>query len=822
MPSEPKRKLTAIMFIDMVGYTAMMQKDEQNTQRLVKEQRDIVKQRVTKFKGTVLSYTGDGTLITFGSAIEAVNCGIDIQKSLSDNEEINLRIGIHVGDVVIEEDDIFGDGVNVASRIEPLAAPGGICISDRVFDDIKNQKGITGVSLGPRKLKNVERPLEVYALTGEGLSSPGIKRKYLQRSTLRRGLWSVGTVFILTILYIFLVTKGEPLYGDVASVGVLYLNNLGTEDDDFLSYGITEDLIIDLSRAGLIRVLPMKDILPYKDSDLTLAEITRKLKVRFVLTGSIHREENNFRLAAQLIEPLSNRTIWSNRWEEPQDNISAIKGKMIHEVIDALGISINPKTAQEIEQKPTTDPAAYEFYLRGKYNYAHMKNTGDLAISRGLLEKSIELDPNFIAPRIALGKSYAEEANFDTALNIYFDALHKAEDTGSFIEKSSVLSSIGFMYFKRTWVDSAFYYYNKSLELSRKAGDRFGEQQSLNDIGFIYTVGAHLRDLDKAIDVLTQSLVLAREINDIEGEINVLSTIGFTYLQKDERDKALESYTQELALSEEIESYELQLTSLIDLGNWSNFREAMKYFERARLLAKTEENSKDEAYMLNIIALRYYSLLNYLKAIDFGKQSLEILLKINDYYSQQNVFTVLGNSYYELGEYTNALDSFTKALASSEKLEQNYTKGEAHYNLGRAYFSMGQYLTAMDHLEKAITIFKNTEVYESDIPKVLSYQALCEFYVDNNDAALELTNQLVPLLEDLDGDDIPIIVLWNVSRIYIQLGQNSKSLIYLEQTYQGILNQAESLEDMEERNTYLSTVILAKQVKSAWEGIDRK
>ena len=172
MPSEPKRKLAAIMFTDMLGYTALMQDDESKARELIERQREIITPLVKKHDGEVLQYVGDGTFCTFNSAIEAVDCAIEIQGALVDEKEINLRIGIHVGDVVVKGDEVYGDGVNVASRIEPLAVPGGICVSERVFDDIKNQPGIETESLGRKKLKNVERPIEVFALVAEGVALP--------------------------------------------------------------------------------------------------------------------------------------------------------------------------------------------------------------------------------------------------------------------------------------------------------------------------------------------------------------------------------------------------------------------------------------------------------------------------------------------------------------------------------------------------------------------------------------------------------------------------------------------------------------------------
>ena len=171
-PPPFKRKLTAIMFTDIVGYTALMQTDKPKARQLVERHRQIIEPCVASHEGTILQYFGDRTLCTFGSAIEAVNSAVEIHLAFWKDEEISLRIGIHVGDVAMNGDEIFGDGVNVASRLMPLAAAGGICVSERVYDDIKNQPGIETQSLGEMELKNVKRSMEVFALVGEGLAVP--------------------------------------------------------------------------------------------------------------------------------------------------------------------------------------------------------------------------------------------------------------------------------------------------------------------------------------------------------------------------------------------------------------------------------------------------------------------------------------------------------------------------------------------------------------------------------------------------------------------------------------------------------------------------
>ena len=214
MPSDLKRKLAAIMFTDMVGYTALMQKDEPKARELIERQREILTPLVIKHDGEVLQYVGDGTFCTFNSAIEAVNCAIEIQIALLTEEGISLRIGIHVGDVVVKGDEVYGDGVNVASRLEPLAEPGGICISGKVYDDVRNKPDIEVVFVGNKSLKNVDHLLEVYAISGSGLPYPGIKGIFLQKLSMKHAFLygGIGVLLIVLIVVGFNVLEmGERL-----------------------------------------------------------------------------------------------------------------------------------------------------------------------------------------------------------------------------------------------------------------------------------------------------------------------------------------------------------------------------------------------------------------------------------------------------------------------------------------------------------------------------------------------------------------------------------------------------------------------------------
>ena len=248
MPEAPKHKLAAIMFTDMEGYTALMQEDEPKARELIEYQREILKRLVTKHQGEVLQYVGDGTFCKFGSAIEAVNAAIDIQHVFEIEEEVNLRIGIHIGDVVSKGKEVYGDGVNIASRLESLAKPGGICVSGEVYGLIKNQPDIHVTSGGSKELKNLKDPLDIYfvdAATGEKRSTSG-ETAASEKSILRKYIYSGAAVMVLLLVVLWnlpFFSSGDRVLeasGEIRSIAVLPFANMSNDPaQEYFSDGMT-------------------------------------------------------------------------------------------------------------------------------------------------------------------------------------------------------------------------------------------------------------------------------------------------------------------------------------------------------------------------------------------------------------------------------------------------------------------------------------------------------------------------------------------------------------------------------------------------------
>ena len=316
MPSSRiERKLAAIMFTDITGYTEAMSKSESKTLNLLEKKRSILKPLLKEYKGTFVKEIGDGTLSYFESAVNAATCAVKLQERTYDDKNLNVRIGIHIGDIVFKDGDVFGDGVNVASRLESIAPTGGVCVSKNVYDELLNQEEFDGIELGLQSLKGVGRLVEVFGLKGDMLSEPNPKE--------------------------YQDNKGVGHSDDeVPSIAIIPFENKGADEGVFYAYGISADLITDCSGAGLIRVASLEDIEKVENWDkLKADELASTLLVRYIAQGTLWKMDDMFQLSVELYDTNTSKVIWSDRWQEKWDNLPSIKGSLSDGLLKALDIT---------------------------------------------------------------------------------------------------------------------------------------------------------------------------------------------------------------------------------------------------------------------------------------------------------------------------------------------------------------------------------------------------------------------------------------------------------------------------------------------------
>ncbi len=393
-----QRKLAAIMFTDIVGYSAMMSKDERHAMNVLEKNREIHKSAIDKFNGEYIKEIGDGTLSIFQSSFDVVNCAIEIRKACCKESSLLVRIGIHIGDIIVKEGDVFGDGVNIASRIESSGESGGIYISGRVYEDIKNKTDIRAQFIGEKTLKNISYPVKVYSIfTG--------KKEALSEQ-----------VFT------------EPGEIKEKSIIVLPFENISPDpDQEYFSDGLTEEIITDLSQIQSLRVISRNSSMMLKGTRKATKTIAKELNVQYVLEGSVRKAGNNLRIVAQLIDAKIDTHLWAEKYRGTLDDIFDMQEKVSQSIVNALKIKLTPKEDNQIpeqiankqeavlspeekrvvEKKPTENIEAYNLYLHGRYfSNKHTEN----GFKKGIeyFEQAINIDKKYALAYVGLAQCYKE------------------------------------------------------------------------------------------------------------------------------------------------------------------------------------------------------------------------------------------------------------------------------------------------------------------------------------------------------------------------------------------------------------------------------
>jgi adenylate cyclase len=420
-PAE-QRKLAVIMFTDMVGYSALTQRDERLALRLLEEHRAIVRPLLTKHDGHEIKTIGDAFLIEFSSALAATACAIEIQKTLferseskPDGEAIRLRIGLHVGDVVYKENDVFGDGVNIASRIEPLAEPGGICLSEDVARQIQNKIDYSLVRLGKGELKNINLPVQLYRII-----RPWEKRRFgfldrmmflvAQKKPRRIAIGlTLAAVIVAALLWRSSPAPRGPL--PTNRVAVLPFVNISADShDEYFADGMTEELISTLSKIRDLNVIARTSVAKYAGVKLDIAEIGNALHVGSILEGSVRTSGDEARISVNLVDVQSQKTILTREYTRSIKDVFAIQSDIAQSVTNALSVQLLSGEKESLEKKGTENSDAYRQYLLGRFHLN--KRTGDEVVKAiGFFEKAVNNDTAFALAYAGLAECYTLAGN---------------------------------------------------------------------------------------------------------------------------------------------------------------------------------------------------------------------------------------------------------------------------------------------------------------------------------------------------------------------------------------------------------------------------
>jgi TolB-like protein/class 3 adenylate cyclase len=408
-----QRRLAAIMFTDFVGYSVLAQRDDPLALELLEEHRGILRPLFTRFGGQEIKTIGDAFMVEFSSALDAANCAVEIQRTLAKrnhdvatDRQIELRIGIHIGDVMHRDGDVYGDGVNIASRIQPLAAPGGICISQDVERQIRNAFTPRLEKLIPTELKNIQLPVDLFRVV-----LPWEKPKRADVSAPRSQSHVVWTLIVVALIALLAIGVGffrlrSPVAPASKSVAVLPFVNMSAEkDNEYLSDGITEDLCTALTQVEGLHVPARTSSFAFKGKTEDIRKIAEQLNVATVLEGSVSKAGNKLRVAAQLVNAADGYHLWAANYDRDMSDILEIRSDIARQVVAALKVQLGVHETQRLEKKPTETSQAYDIYLLGRYEFNKFTEAGfNKAIEH--FRRALEVDPQFARASAGLAETF--------------------------------------------------------------------------------------------------------------------------------------------------------------------------------------------------------------------------------------------------------------------------------------------------------------------------------------------------------------------------------------------------------------------------------
>jgi adenylate cyclase len=724
-----ERKLSAIFSADVKGYSRLMRDDEDETIRTITAYRTAIANLVEQYRGRVVDSPGDNILSEFGSGVDAVNCAVEVQRELAErnaelpeNRRMEFRIGVNLGDVVQEGERIYGDGVNIASRIEGLAEGGGICVSGTVYDSIEGKLGLEFENLGEHEVKNIDKPIRVYRV----LSYPGaaahrvVKAKKAVGRSWRRVVLAIAAVLILgggalAIWHFYLrpspvevaVTSKKtpspespdetpPPLSDEPSIAVLPFTNIsGDPKEDYLSDGITEQIITALSKTPKMLVIARNSVFTYKGKPVMVQQVSEELGVRYVLEGSVQKEGDRLRITAQLIDAKTGNHLWSERYDRELKDLFDLQDDITKNVTMAMQVKLTVGQIAHLLGKDTKNLQAYLKVVKG-LSHVRRSNKDDNEIAQGLYREAIALDPDYANAYVLLAWTYYHEA-FNgwakTPVKSYKKAMELAKKAISLDEQNA----IAYMVFANVYVQTGQF---KKVAAAQEKALSLDPADSL--INFLY--GMTLYNVGKFKEAI---LFLKKAVRtDPKHPDMYTSFLGLSYFWTVRNAEAIAVF-KKLVSSEPKNSFFHAIlgASLIAAGK---SEEAIAVLEKALSLNPDGPGW----YVGNLSVARAF--------IGKSEEAITTLhgaLSLDPDNAQICRFLSLVLSYE--GKYEESLSMARNALSLKKKTPSSASDPEFYLTLGLSRLMMGQYVEAIAAFKKAISI--STEYVYALIGLTASY-----------------------------------------------------------------------------------------------------
>jgi len=549
MPTEQKtiRKLRAILSADVKGYSLLMADNEAQTIQTLKAYRQIMFDLITQHSGRVIDSPGDNLLAEFGSAVDALECAVDIQKRLkkenagfTDDKKLQFRIGINIGDVVQDEDRIYGSGVNIAARIEGLADPGGICISRNAYDHIKDKLKLGYEYLGQHEVKNIKDPVRVYKVLSDPEDAGKLIGEELKREKKK---WILPVVIVATIIVVSIVWHfyQSSMKPDIEPASVEKMAFPFMSEDpkqEYLSDGITEQIISTLSKVPSMFVIARTSTFAYKDKPVKVQKVAEELGVRYVLEGSVRKAEDRLRITVQLVDALTGHHMWSESYDRELKDIFALQDDISMEVLTAMQVKLSEGEQALVSRKGTKNLKAYLKLLEGN-EQAYLMNKEASIRAKQLYEEAIALEPEYSAAYGLLGLSHLGDALFGWTKSPV-ESLHKAfelsQKTLSLDDSNPIpYRTISNIYLLQKKYEKAIVNAQQAVELSPNAS------VIIFNLGWILRCAGRPKE---GIPLLEKAIRL-----DPIPSVILLDSLGRAYFLTGQYEEAIEEYKKAVKLA---------------------------------------------------------------------------------------------------------------------------------------------------------------------------------------------------------------------------------------------------------------------------------
>ena len=762
--TDPKRKLAAIVFTDIVGFTKLTAANQSKASSLLKQQRELLRPIVESFNGSWIKEMGDGLLLIFDTVTDAVNCSIKIQEEAKPVADLDLRIGIHQGEILLEENDVIGDDVNIAARIEPFSATGGIAISNKVNDALVRESEFETKYLGKPKLKGVGQKVEVFCITSHNLPQTELSKvsaklepegfQWNVKNSIGVAASVIGLFLIINLMFLRI---GFADLEDTPSIAILPFENKGAAEDEFYAYGISADLISDVASAGLIRVAGLNDIEKIDHLNMSYTDLADKLFVRYIAKGTLWKMDSLFQLSLELYDTKDSKVAWSNRWQTNWKDLATIKDDLADNILKNLDISI----IRNVEQVAVANnPEAYEYYLKAKYKYEKRENMEDTEIARGFLNKAIEMDEKIILANHLLGETYRETGEYDKALEIFTKNFKQAIELDNKVGLAKSLTGIGLIHWRKGELDKALENYNKSYDVYDELGDKKGMGVLLNNIAIIYN---RQGDREHGLEYYNRSLTIAEVLDDKIQMGKVLNNIGNVHTYNGDYELALDYQFRSLKLKEEAGNNRGIGFGLGNIGRIyylkGDYEQALDYQNRSLKVREKLGDKRGIALSLYNIGTIHKQIYEFEKALDIFSRCLNIATEIGEKGKLAYSQLFIGDIHRIKGENEKSIEFLGRSIKLIEELGRKNTLARLIKKYGIVYYQQNDYAKALENLERSATMQmedKEAISLETDTYLFLTYKQLGKSYdpkeviekIEDDSKDYELNFRLYQLLED--------------------------------------------------------------------------